>query len=574
MFRSALISRMRSKHRCFGVVLFSLLLILTTTLFAQNTQSKTTTFTSFTELVLIPTVVNDKSGSHIAGLKKEDFVLKQDGKSRAIAIFEEVTTSSARLVRSEGEHGIYSNFELAGGEPRSTDRRRLNIIVLDFLNTPFLDRANARKELLKFLTQVAESGEPICLLMLTSSGLTVLHDFTDDPKSLSAGLSKAETAAPLLTDEPIVEAAHPPPGDALAAALTTMIRHQLQGESQLDALQGKAAVSITVQALQQIAKAFRGLPGRKALIWASSGFSFSLSPSSALLYDPEVPAHGGELQSAYDSLWKLMNDAQIAIYSVDLRSTSGAMNMAIGGVRPSDIGDPQYDTDLKAQEKTADTSTTLQLFAENTGGKAFLGGGNLAESFRQAINDNSSYYVLGYYVNSNASKPGWHDVAVTLHSKGAHIRYRNGFFLSRDSSAPSARQDIQLALSSPLDYTGVPISVSWSGREPGKSPGTMRVQFDLVMPAGFASVNESDQNHMIVDIAAVAKDLDGHAVQDLFQRIDSHLKPEGLDQIQHNGMTYRGQLQLPTGEYSVRFVVRDSLGNRMGSVAAPVKVTP
>jgi hypothetical protein len=47
-----------------------------------------------------------------------------------------------------------------------------------------------------------------------------------------------------------------------------------------------------------------------------------------------------------------------------------------------------------------------------------------------------------------------------------------------------------------------------------------------------------------------------------------------MEQIQHNGMTYRNELQLPAGEYTVRFVVRDSLGNRMGSVAAPVKVTP
>jgi hypothetical protein len=45
-----------------------------------------------------------------------------------------------------------------------------------------------------------------------------------------------------------------------------------------------------------------------------------------------------------------------------------------------------------------------------------------------------------------------------------------------------------------------------------------------------------------------------------------------MEQIQHNGMTYRNALQLASGEYTVRFVVRDSLGNRMGSVAAPLTV--
>jgi hypothetical protein len=37
-------------------------------------------------------------------------------------------------------------------------------------------------------------------------------------------------------------------------------------------------------------------------------------------------------------------------------------------------------------------------------------------------------------------------------------------------------------------------------------------------------------------------------------------------------MTYRGMLQLPPGDYVVRFVVRDALGNRTGSVAADVSV--
>ena len=79
---------------------------------------------------------------------------------------------------------------------------------------------------------------------------------------------------------------------------------------------------------------------------------------------------------------------------------------------------------------------------------------------------------------------------------------------------------------------------------------------------------------MVVDIAAVARNLNGDVVADVSQRIDVRLNSGGLEQIQHNGMTYRNGLRLPPGEYNVRFVVRDSLGNRMGSVAAPVKVAP
>ena len=201
--------------------------------------------------------------------------------------------------------------------------------------------------------------------------------------------------------------------------LTKLIRDQLETGAEVGSLQAKNRVLITVHGLQQIAKAFRGFPGRKALIWTSSGFPFSLGSSSAIMCDPPCPVHQrDEVQSAYENLWKMMNDAQIAIYSVDLRLAAPGMLASSGGVRPSDIGDAQFDTGAIEQERAADTSSTLQLFAENTGGKAFLGGGNLAASFRQAVQDDSSYYLLGYYVSPRTAKPGWHDLSVGVHAKG------------------------------------------------------------------------------------------------------------------------------------------------------------
>jgi hypothetical protein len=116
--------------------------------------------------------------------------------------------------------------------------------------------------------------------------------------------------------------------------------------------------------------------------------------------------------------------------------------------------------------------------------------------------------------------------------------------------------------------------MTWTEKEPGKAPNKTRVHFELVMPANFASVDDSDQNHMVVDIATVAKSPTGDSAADLLQRIDVHLKSDGLEQIRHNGMTYRGTLQLAPGDYTVRFVVRGAIGNRLGSVAAPVKVAP
>lgn len=249
---------MRDVQVCFAIACITLL--LTSPVETQTTKTDATTFKSSTELVLIPTVVDDKSGVYISGLTKEEFVLKQDGKAYSIAVFEEVKTDSVRLRRSEGEHGSFSNFE-----PGSGDRHRLSIIVLDFVNTSFADQVNAKNALLKFLSEVANSGEPMCLLTLTRDGLKLLHDFTDHPKLLAEGVHKVESNATSLIHEPITDAGHPPPNDALGAALTKMIREQLQTEAQLTSAERKVTALVTVQALEQIAKAFRGFPDGKPL---------------------------------------------------------------------------------------------------------------------------------------------------------------------------------------------------------------------------------------------------------------------------------------------------------------------
>ena len=193
-----------SNCRQYSLVIVGVLLFFVT--LAQCAQLDPTTITSSTELVLVPTIVNDKSGSHVSGLKKDDFVLKQDGKNYPITVFEEVKTTADRMHRSAGENGTFSNFE-----PGSGEHRRLSIIVLDLVNTPFADQASARQALLKFLSEAADSGEPMCLLALTPGGLTLIHDFTDDPKLLAKALRSVKSSNATLLSDPTVDAQHPPP---------------------------------------------------------------------------------------------------------------------------------------------------------------------------------------------------------------------------------------------------------------------------------------------------------------------------------------------------------------------------
>src|SRR5450755_2665058 len=170
----------------------------------ENSELK---FTARTELVLIPTLVTDKSHNHIGGLKKEDFTVLENGVEQKVATFEEITSAAQRWSRP-GNPNASSNSNdfsnMLAGQPAN---RRVTLIVLDLLNTPFVDQAYARKDLLKYLTQSVDQREPTALYTLNRNGLHIIHDFTTDPRVLVAALHKVKgDAAPMADNGGTVEA--------------------------------------------------------------------------------------------------------------------------------------------------------------------------------------------------------------------------------------------------------------------------------------------------------------------------------------------------------------------------------
>lgn len=152
------------------LTLLALFAVCTSSL-AKEKENAEVKFTSRTELVLIPTLVTDKSGAHITGLKKEDFTVLENGSARQISTFEEIT-SAPRLLSRSAHPDEFSNAVTDGGSIR-----RVTLIVLDLLNTSFTDQAFARKELLTYLSQSVDRREPTGLYILDRSGihLSLIH---------------------------------------------------------------------------------------------------------------------------------------------------------------------------------------------------------------------------------------------------------------------------------------------------------------------------------------------------------------------------------------------------------------
>ena len=211
-----------------------------------------------------------------------------------------------------------------------------------------------------------------------------------------------------------------------------------------------------------------------------------------------------------------------------------------------------------------------------TGGRAFYNSNDLAEGFKQAADDSASYYLLGYYLDTRNTRSGWRRLDVKLTEKNAEVRSRNGFLVTNTTmNAQQTRDtDFAFAVNSPFESTGIPIWMQWqevSADSQSKIEGRKRIGFAMHL-AGDSISTEGEQNSIDLDFLAVIsktkeKDAVGKPIQ---HRMKANLPPETLSMVRAQGMKYSSVFELPLGSYQVRFVVRDNISGKIGTISVPL----
>jgi VWFA-related protein len=424
----------------------------------------------------------------------------------------------------------------------------------------------------------------------------VIHDFTTDPRILVAPLHQVNgDTSEMVDSESVVEGltGSASPDGASGANQTAALpisknqfsnggysQHAVQAEAAriqsmledaeltFQSLEQRFAITYTLQGMQELSQELAGFPGRKSLLWAGGGFPFHVSDDTMLLA-PVGRDTLVDLLPLYEHTWQLLNAAQIALYPVDVKGLQ-VLVMANASVRNPG---PNYARNVTRRHY--DTQATLDVFASMTGGRAYYNSNDLATGFRDAVRDSAEYYMLGYYLDQSKTKPGWRKLAVKARGEHFEVRARSGFFVTNATVDPgtSRNNDIALALQSPVDFTSIALVARWDNVEPSKEPGKKHVNYEMQLAVDPTLINEAENNHVAMEFAALAKAPDGKPVDGPSgKRIETHLTPEKLSAIRQDSVGYRGALDLAPGEYTFRFVVRDDLSGRIGSVAAPLKV--
>jgi VWFA-related protein len=510
------------------------------------------TFQKKTALVLVPAVVTDKSGIHVHGLKQDDFAILQDGRHTDIAFFESVHTEPRVQERAPG--GTISNT-LKPSETQS----RLTIIVLDTLNTAFFDQVEARREIVKFLSTV-DPGEPVALINLNRSGLKVIHDFTTDPRVLAAAVKKMKGEIAFQdtsTGDSLPETLPNLPGVAGESAALQAIEAEPEGA--FAAIQQRFSIKVTLEAMRQIAKAFAGVPGRKSVIWATGGIPFSVD-------DPDrVGYFSADFIPLYADTWRDLNNANVAVYPLDLEGNTNPayVSPAIGGRRA-----------LRLRRNRTSNLDNLELFAKMTGGRFCAYASDLKDCFKHAADDSGDYYLLAVKVDSKKEKTGWHKLKVLVPERdGLEVRARNAFFIADDRAPKDAelqgQAEVAMGLTAPMDYTEYPFAIRWVDVQ--RAPeGKLHCTFAfLVRPSDVAIVSD-DENHINVAFAVLATSPQGQVLGHFSQILEGHLKPDTAQALLTHGLVYQGVIDVPAGDGSLRFLIRENVSGRMGSLKTPI----
>lgn len=514
---------------------------------------------SHTNLVLIPTVVTDKSGAPITGLTKDDFYVHESGQAQKISVFEEIQTKPGTIRRVDPNDNGFTNA--VSQEART---QRLTMIVLDTLNTRFQDQVRARRELLKFVDETLQADEPVALMTIGPSGLNVINDFTTDPKELAAAVKKVRgrlsTAEKSENDRADLGGALENQRQLGRAPVSQgQIADELYGFEggvfdRFEQQEQGAGVEITLRALRQIAESFAGVPGRKSLIWATGGLPFIADDPSAFSF------RNVNLEPLYEATWNAMNESQITVYPLDM-----------GGLFNSGFVSPRFRRATRSR-RAIDSVSNLETLAKMTGGKLCEFKMNLSGCYNDTQRDANHYYLLGYYTDTTKGKIGWRKLDVEVPRPQVQVRARSGYYVRTKESDPkkTEREDMDTAITSPTDFTAVPMLVRWTGRAADGAKTRLNFQFNVAGPG--VTIDESNGNLMSLAFAAFAKTPKGGIAGDYVKELEGKLPDATVEKILAHGVVYDGTISVPPGKFTVRFIVRDNLSGKVGTVSVPVEI--
>jgi len=113
------------------------------------------------------------------------------------------------------------------------------------------------------------------------------------------------------------------------------------------------------------------------------------------------------------------------------------------------------------------------------------------------------------------------------------------------------------------------MTVKW--RDTSADGDKKKVGFQIHLAGGSILIEEAHNNHFDLEFDAVAFKK-GESAGTFGKMMAGSINADALASVKATGVGFHDAMDLAPGQYTVRFVVRDNLTGKIGSVSAPLTV--
>jgi VWFA-related protein len=390
-----------------------------------------------TELVQTDFMVFDKQGNFVDGLKRDQFALRIDGKSRDISFFDRIAAGSrseeVQLAAARGNRA--STGTKAPAVP--LDRGRTVMFFLDDMHLSVGSMNQARVMLKRFVEREMRQNDQSAIV--TASGqLGFLQQLTNNREVMMTAIDRLKMQQPLM----LQIAERPPMTEFQALSIeeqnTDVFNYfvdQILKESprfprlaaeQIVRMRAaqilEASSSITTRSLAAF-KSFventATLPGRKLIFFVSDGFYLSRNHSD----------NANRIQSIAGAAAR----AGTVVYSLDARGLTTGLPDASAPV----AFDPTNRLGRGAIGEIKASQDGLNALANDSGGRAFFNINSLSVPVNKALNETSIYYLLAWRPDNDEQRNAkFRHLEVSVVGRPELVvRFRSGFGELPDEAA-------------------------------------------------------------------------------------------------------------------------------------------
>jgi len=553
---------------------------------AVNAQAPEVTFRVEVNYVEEDVRVVDRDGNFVRGLKREDFQLTEDGKPQKINTFGMVDIPVAPIRRPAFmgpdalpiEADVVSNEQVLDG--------RLYLILLDDYHTAPLRTQLVKNLARRFVLEKLGPNDQAAVIP-TSGILRGSQEFTQNrrllleaignftgQKTTSAAISKTDARSREVADSQANnDAGQPDP-------VSPENRYTEDPDAPERTYKARAALN----SLRSIAEWMSAIQGRrKAIIYISEGVDYNL-------YDMFVGSRPDVFnfenfnmiqQETWDTI-QAASRSNVQIYPVDPR---GLTNLAQENIEISGL--PLLGLRLGPETLNQELQTSqmnLRQLAEETGGVAAVGTNDMDKAFDRIVQENSSYYVLGYYSTNEKRDGRLRRIAVKVNGyPDPQITFRKRYVAARGrapkntaagkplDAAAGLTSELMQAMAAPLPMTGLQLRLQAVAQKGTGKNTNLRV---IVQTSGkdltFKQSNGVFSTKLSFSLGVFAKD--GKSVFAERPDADLNLRPETHARVIKSGVRLMRQISVAPGRYQLRVAAQDSSKAKQGTAILDIDV--